>query len=93
MGYGVLNLYFIKQHFKEIEIMSPKTIEHLENECKRFLDRLAEVKKIETKAVAARNTERAYYVPTATRKHGAMRRAAHDLKEALTLVTQNKDLS
>lgn len=62
--------------------MNNKTIEHIEVELKRFSDRLAEVKKLEN--------EPGYFY--ATRKHGAMRRAAHDLKEALTLVTQNKDL-
>lgn len=73
--------------------MKLETLDHVENELLRFLHKMREVRDIEQENVMLRNKEgeRAYEV-SGTRKHGAMRRAAHDLKEALTLITQNRDL-
>ena len=73
--------------------MKLETLDHVENEVLRFLDRLREVKSIEQENIMRRNAkgDRAYLV-SGTRKHGAMRRTAHDLKEALTLITQNRDV-
>lgn len=76
--------------------MNIKTIEFVEAECLRFLDRLNSVKAIEKKNDNKRKVAAAenkyVYTETGTRKHGAMRRAALDLKEALTLVSQNREL-
>jgi hypothetical protein len=76
--------------------MTLATIEHVEAECKRFLERLEAVKAIEInnqEQVRRKDAgEITYaYQETGTRKHGAFRRAALDLKEALTLVSHNRD--
>jgi len=77
--------------------MKLATLEHVEKEAHRFLEKLQAVKEIEQenvrRIVEANMKASGYaYEQTGTRKHGAMRRAAHDLKEALTLITQNRDL-
>lgn len=77
--------------------MKLETLEHVENELLRFLDKMREVRAIEqenvNRKVKANMTANGHaYIVSGTRKHGAMRRSAHDLKEALTLITQNRDL-
>jgi len=76
--------------------MKLATLEHVEKEAHRFLERIQAVKEIEQENVRrvleAKKAGGYAYEQTGTRKHGAMRRAAHDLKEALTLITQNRDL-
>ena len=77
--------------------MTVKTLDHVESELCRFLLSLRKVREIEqenvNREVTANMTANSHaYIIRGTRKHGAMRRAAHDLKEALTLITQNRDL-
>lgn len=77
--------------------MTTKTLKHVEAECRRFLDRLSELTAIEKgneqSQQIAKDTGGYAFTQTGTRVHGAARRAAHDLKQALTYITQNRDLS
>jgi len=74
--------------------MKTKTLKHVVAEIDRLRDRIMDVMAIElTNEKEVEESGKGYpYTETGTRKHGAMRRAAHDLKEALTLITQNRDL-
>ena len=46
----------------------------------------------EQRREVAKDTKVYAYTQTGTRKHGSLRRSAHDLKEVLTLITQNRDI-
>ncbi|MNL61253.1 hypothetical protein D3C87_1851590 [compost metagenome] len=77
--------------------MTTKTLDRIEAETQRFLQRLAVVRQIEQenedRTRKAHTQEMKYaYQTSGTRKHGALRRSAHDLKEILTFITQNKDI-
>jgi len=77
--------------------MTTKTLDQIEAETQRFLQRLADVRRIEQenedRTRKAQTQEMKYaYQTSGTRKHGALRRAAHDLKEILTFITQNKNI-
>lgn len=77
--------------------MKLETIEHVESEVKRFLSRLEAVKYIEKENLARKKQadkegKMHYWENTRTHAHGALKRSALDLKQALTYTSQNKDL-
>lgn len=77
--------------------MKVETLNRIEAETLRFLERLQDVRKIEqentNRIVEANMKPNGHaYILRGTRKHGALRRSAHDLKEILTFITQNKDI-
>lgn len=76
--------------------MKTETLAHVKLECERFMQRLdiliALEKGNEQRVEISKDTGGYAYQDMGTRKHGSLRRSAHDLKEVLTLITQNRDI-